>query len=89
MMEDIPGLILDAENRTVYLDGVDHSGETVTIDDCMQAGHCVRGVRRWFIDKGFDFAVFLQEGISAYDFLSTRDGHAIGIVRSKVKRQNG
>jgi len=88
-MNDVPGLVLDSETRHVELDGTDLSGATITINDAMQAGHCVRGVKRWFGEKGFSFSDFLKEGIPAYDFLSTEDGHAIGIARNKIEREHG
>lgn len=87
--EEVPGLVLDHEAETVALDGHDLTGERISIHDCMAAGHCVRGVKRWFAEYEFDFAGFLTEGISAYDFLSTKDGHAIGIVRNKIGRTHG
>lgn len=88
-MEEIEGLEFpDAD--TVVLDGQDVSGLTITIGDVMAAGHCVRGAKRWFdVEKGLDFKLFLKQGISAYEFLSTRDAHAVGIVRNKLSRMNG
>ena len=89
LTEDVPGLVLDEPNGRVSLDGVDLTETRITIDDVMVAGHCVRGAKRWFEEYEFDFRVFLNEGISAYDFLSTRDGHAVGIARHKLGRSNG
>lgn len=83
MEEEIPGLIITPAK--VELDGTDVSEMTITIHDCMSAGHCVRGVKKWFEFYEFDFRSFLAEGISCRDFLSTRDGHAIGIVRHKLR----
>lgn len=70
----------------VVLDGRDLSYLTITIDDVMQAGHCVRGAKRWFGEYELDFKTFLSEGISARDFLKTEDAHALGIVRNWIKR---
>lgn len=81
---DIPELVFTEDSVT--LDGRELTDVVFTIDDVMQAGHCVRGAKRWFGEYELDFRDFLAHGISAYDFLSTRDGHAIGIARNWMKR---
>jgi len=64
----------------------DVSDLRITIGDCMSAGHCVRGVKRWFESEQLDFKLFLAEGIDAPTFLRSEDAHAQGIVRNKIKR---
>lgn len=71
--------------QEISLDGHDLSDMEITIHDVMSAGHCVRGAKRWFEGYDLDFKRFLEQGISARDFLRTRDGHAIGIVRHKLR----
>lgn len=86
MEEQIEGLEI---GDRVILDGVDVSDFTITMGDCMSAGHCVRGIRQWFSHYELDFRLFVKQGISGHIFLSTRDGHAIQIVRHKLRTMNG
>lgn len=55
----------------------------ITIDDCRAAGHCARGIKKWFDGYGLDFKAFLKDGISEEAFLATNDAYAIDIVRLK------
>ncbi len=57
--------------------------EHITITDCRRAGHCSRGIKNWFDERGLDFKKFLREGISVDEFLATNDGYANEIVRRK------
>jgi hypothetical protein len=41
------------------------------------------GIRRWFESHGFDFKLFLKEGIDVETFLATGDAYAIEIVEKK------
>lgn len=61
----------------------------ITMEDCRRAGHCVRGIKRWFEGYGFDFRAFLSEGIDRSTFLNTGDAHAIHIVKLKDEAENG
>lgn len=63
-------------------------GMKITIDDVRSANHCSRGIKNWFTEKGLDFRDFLKNGISAKDFLATRDGLAERVVRLKMDREN-
>ncbi len=60
----------------------------ITIADARIAGHCVRGVKDWFESYNLDFRDFLQNGISARDFLATNDSLAALIVELKLKRES-
>jgi len=57
--------------------------ERITITDCRRAGHCSRGIKNWFEDRGLDFKAFLRNGIPVEEFLATNDGYALEIVRKK------
>lgn len=61
----------------------------ITIDDCRRAGHCARGVKNWFDNRGLDFKTFLKEGIDEETFTATQDAYAIEIVRLKKAKGNG
>lgn len=61
----------------------------ITITDCRNAGHCVRGIRKWFRDYDLDFKKFLKEGIDEETFLATGDAYAIEIVRLKKAKNDG
>lgn len=61
-------------------------GLVITVSDIQQAGHCVRGAKRWFEHHGFDFRKVLKEGISAYDLAATGDAQAEAVVLHKLKQ---
>lgn len=57
----------------------------IRIKDIQNAGHCVRGARRWFEHYGFDFKDVLANGVPARAFLATGDGQAENVVRIKLQ----
>ena len=59
----------------------------ITMDDCVKAGHCPSGVRRWFGEQGLDFRAFMKTGIPAGDMLGTGDARGINVVRRTIERQ--
>ena len=59
----------------------------ITMDDCVKAGHCPSGVRRWFGEQGLDFRAFMKGGIPAQDMLDTGDARGINVVRRTIERQ--
>jgi len=61
----------------------------ITMTDCRNAGHCVRGIKKWFETYGLDFKKFLKEGIDEETFLATGDAYAIEIVRLKKEKIDG
>jgi len=58
----------------------------ITMDDCVKAGHCAKGVRRWFNEQGLDFRAFMAAGIAAQDMLDTGDARGINVVRRTIER---
>lgn len=61
--------------------------ETVTIEDCRRAGHCVRGVKAWCEQHQVDFRDFLKNGMSVEKALSFHDGFSDQIVARKRARE--
>jgi len=59
---------------------------TITMTDCRAAGHCVRGIRDWFLARDLDFRDFLRNGISADIMLSFGDAQANNIVSRARER---
>jgi hypothetical protein len=62
-------------------------GLRITMDDCVKAGHCAKGVRRWFNEQGLDFRAFMAAGIPAEDMLATGDARGINVVQRTIERQ--
>lgn len=62
---------------------------TITVTDCRNAGHCVKGIKNWFDQYGLDFKDFLRNGIDEETFLATNDAYAIEIVRLKKAKSDG
>lgn len=60
--------------------------DKVTITDCRRAGFCAKGIRAWFVEKGFDFKDFLENGIDEEKFLATGDARALQAVERKRRR---
>ena len=58
----------------------------ITMDDCVKAGHCPKGVRRWFHKQALDFRAFMAAGIPAQDMLDTGDAQGINVVRRTIER---
>lgn len=87
MTDAIPGLTLTGKKkRKAVLDGHDLSDMKITFGDLMLAGHCVRGIRRWFDARGLDWRPLMKDGVSAVDLAFTEDGLAIAAIRSKIAR---
>lgn len=59
---------------------------TITIDDCL-AGHCAKGVRRWFNEQGLDFRQLMRQGASANALLATDDAQGIKVVARALTRR--
>lgn len=59
----------------------------VTMDDCLKAGYCARGVRRWFGNQGLDFRAFMKAGIAASELLATGDAYANQVVERSMRRR--
>jgi len=41
-----------------------------------ELGYCMRGCRRWFARRGWDWSRFVQQGLPAGDFRATGDAMA-------------
>jgi hypothetical protein len=63
----------------------DLSKVIIRVNDIRAEGHCARGIKKWFVDNGFDFRDFLKNGIPADEFLATNDGYAKRIVDRKLR----
>lgn len=61
----------------------------ITVSDCRQAGHCARGIRRWFEDHGLDFRDFCRNGISAQVMWDTGDGQGRNVVSHVLNKRKG
>jgi len=59
----------------------------ITMDDCIKAGHCPTGVRRWFHDHNLDFARFMKHGIPAEQMLATGDAQGQQVVERTIARR--
>lgn len=63
---------------------------TITMDDCIKAGHCPTGVRKWFHDHSLDFRQFMKSGIPAEQMLACNDAQGDQVVaRTMVRRLHG
>lgn len=62
---------------------------TITVSDIVRAGHCARGARRFFTEKGFDAREVFRNGISARELLSTGDGNAEQVVQRTWEARRG
>ena len=62
----------------------------VTVTDCRAAGHCVRGIREFFLLHRLDFKGFLRNGIDADVLLKLGDAQASNVVcRAKERDLDG
>jgi hypothetical protein len=59
----------------------------ITMDDCVKAGHCPSGVRKWFHQQGLDFRAFMRAGIPASDMLATGDAQGQQVVERTIARR--
>ena len=59
----------------------------ITMDDCIKAGHCPSGVRRWFNAQGLDFRTHLTAGTPASVMLATGDGQGAQVVTRTIERR--
>lgn len=59
----------------------------ITIRDVRRLNHCTRGTRRWFINHGFNWSVFLRNGIDASKLLATNDPFAQRVVELAKKER--
>lgn len=59
----------------------------ISMDDCIKAGHCAKGVRRWFNAQGLDFRAFMASGIPAVMMVDTGDGQGISVVLRTIERR--
>lgn len=60
---------------------------TITMDDCIRAGHCPSGVRRWFHDHQLDFRQHMKAGTSANAMLATGDAQGGQVVSRTLARR--
>lgn len=60
---------------------------TVSIDDIVKAGFCVRGARRWFAEHGLDFRAMLKDGVPEEELLRSGDSLAEIVVTRKRERE--
>jgi len=65
------------------------SNDIITITDLRKVGHCARGIKTWFDEKGLNFRQFLAEGISVEKFAATGDGNALRALKKLGKIAGG
>ena len=53
---------------------------TATIRDMKQAGFCMKGCRRFFTRRGYDWYRIRKEGISTEELRATGDANAIKVA---------
>jgi hypothetical protein len=59
----------------------------ITMDDCIKAGHCPAGVRRWFNNQGIDFRAFMRDGVPASVLLASGDANGRQVVERTMQRK--
>lgn len=52
---------------------MDIKDKNVTIQELRESGHCVRGLRDWFVGYGFDFKDVVRNGVPADDVYKLND----------------
>ena len=64
--------------------------DTVTMRDCLRAGHCVRGVKAFLSERGIDVRGFARGGMALTDAEAMRDGYVDQIIaRKRAREQSG
>jgi len=48
----------------------------VRVQHLRRLGYCMKGSRRWFRRRGWDWSAFVREGLPAADFRATGDAMA-------------
>lgn len=60
--------------------GVQTTDPMVTVRHMRAAGLCARGGRVWALENGFDWGVFVSQGIAASRFEATGDPFALRVA---------
>lgn len=58
------------------------------MSDALKAGHCVRGVRAWFTERGWNFRDFVKNGIALERVAELKDGYGDQIIARKRARES-
>lgn len=57
---------------------------TVYISDMRKLKYCSRGIRQFFHRHGLDYSLFLREGISSRELLSSSNNDAMAVAVVEV-----
>lgn len=60
----------------------------LTMEDCREAGMCVRGVVRFCKQSGFDAVAFIKDGVDIDDIEHLDDGRVQTMIR-RVREKHG
>lgn len=61
----------------------------VTVHDCRKLGYCMKAIRPWFTQQGFDFRDFVRHGIPASKLRPTNNVFAENVIKQARKRIEG
>lgn len=60
----------------------------VTVGD-LRAAHCVRGIKAWFVERGYDWRVVFKNGVPASELAATGDALVMPTVERVRERARG
>lgn len=59
----------------------------LTVQDCLAAGYCVSGQRRFFAQHGIDYRAFVRDGIAVEDLAHIEDADLARAIGEAAKRE--